>query len=241
MPFLTYLNYDSEFPALGPQGPTQAAQAWNRISTQSPSQGRPAAEDLFQGHLGGAGGLDDFRLPTHQQQQQQQQQSSLMHSNSLDEFPALPRAQNGQHLDLTQPEGQQQARNAFLSGGMGGLVGQQQQNQQVQAQAQARQQQQQSAALRQSVLSPPNMQNGRQHYYPRAPGVANAGTGGVANKVGLPVGAPPQTSRLLPNDMMLQQQNQQPQQQQTLSNSIGEPDKKQVRKILLVVGAGECF
>lgn len=214
-------DYDSEFPALGPQGPTQAAQVWNRISTQSPSQGRPTAEDLFQGHLGGAGGLDDFRLPTHQQQQ-----SSLMHPNSLDEFPALPRAQNGQHLDLTQPEGQQQARNAFMSGGMGGLVGQQQQNQQ----AQARQQQQQSAALRQSVLSPPNMQNGRQHYYPRAPGGSNSGTGGVANKVTLSVGAPSQTSRLLPNDMMLQQQaqSQQVQQQTNLSNSIAEQDKKQV-------------
>ncbi|KAF8464024.1 hypothetical protein BDZ91DRAFT_730577 [Kalaharituber pfeilii] len=188
----------SEFPALTPQGPTQAAQAWNRISTQSPSQGRPTAEDLFQGHLGG-GGLDDFRLPT--QQQPTQQQSSLMHPNSLDEFPALPRAQNGAHLDLTQPEGHQQARNAFMSAGMGNL--QQQQNQQVQAQAQARQQQQ-SAALRQSLVSPANMQN---------------------------VGAPPQTSRLLPTDVLLQQQ----QQQQSLS-SLGEQDKKGMGKSVNMMG-----
>ncbi|KAF8441882.1 hypothetical protein BGX38DRAFT_1203403, partial [Terfezia claveryi] len=230
----------SEFPALGPQGTSQAAQAWNRISTQSPSQSRPT-EDLFQGHLGGSGSLDDYRLPTHHQQQQQQ--SSLMLQNSLDEFPALPRSQNGQHLDLTQPEGQQQARNAFMVGGIGALVGQQQQHQNQQSQAQARQQQQQqSAALRQSVLSPPSMQNGGQHYYPRTSGGQGSGSGGVANKVALSVGAPSQTSRLLPNDMMLQQgQQQQPPQQQNLNNSIGEQEKKQVRDILLVVGAGEYF
>ena len=161
-------GYHSEFPALGPQGPTQAAQAWNRISTQSPSQGRPTTEDLFQGHLGG---LDDFRLPS-QQQQQQQQQSSLMHSNSLDEFPALPRAQNGGHLDLTQPEAHQQARNAFMSGGMGGLVGgHQQQQPNGQPQPRQQQQQQQSGLLRQSMAAPPNLQNGRNptpHQLPRA-------------------------------------------------------------------------
>lgn len=127
-----------------------------------------------------------------------------------------------------------------MAGGMGGLVGQQQ-NQQ----AQARQQQQQSAALRQSVLSPPNMQNGSQHYYPRTSGSGDPGSGGVANKVALSVGAPSQTSRLLPNDMILQQpqgQQQPPQQQpQNLNNSIGDQEKKQVRDILLVVGAGECF
>jgi len=122
-----------------------------------------------------------------------------------------------------------------MIGGIGGLVGQQQQQQNQQAQAQARQQQQQSAALRQSVLSPPNMQNGSQHYYPRTSLGAGSGSGGVANKVALSVGAPSQTSRLLPNDMMLQQG------QQNLNNSIGEQEKKQVRDILLVVGAGEYF
>lgn len=93
--------------------------------------------------------MDEFMLST--QQQQQQQKSSLMHPNSLDEFPALPRAQNGGHLDLSQPEGQQHSRNAFLSGGMGGILGQP---------VQARQQQQASTGLRQSILSPANMQNG---------------------------------------------------------------------------------
>jgi len=118
-----------------------------------------------------------------------------------------------------------------MAGGMGSLQQQQQHNQQ----AQARQQQQQSAALRQSVLSPPNMQNGSQHYYPRTSGGVDSGSGGVANKVALSVGASSQTSRLLPSDMMLQQG------QQNLNNSIGEQEQKQVRDILLVVGAGECF
>ena len=100
--------------------------------------------------------MDEFMLST----QQQQQKSSLMHPNSLDEFPALPRAQNGGHLDLSQPEGQQHSRNAFLSGGMGGILGQpHQQGQQAQAQVQARQPQP-STGLRQSVLSLANMQNG---------------------------------------------------------------------------------